>query len=114
MVGSARRHPFFLSVDYALNFCNWHLLSVECNSARRSVSKAEQKRQHAPHRAPFRCTARSSTAWVQELMLGGHYGLGPARQCGGTLGGERVNAALNPGEPAVDIAQENAGGVWDD
>jgi hypothetical protein len=29
------------------------------------------------------------------------------------LGGEPVNAALNPGEPAVDIAQENAGGVWD-
>jgi hypothetical protein len=41
-------------------------------------------------------------------MLGRHYGLGPARQCGCTLGSERVNAALNPGEPAVDIAQENA------
>ena len=27
--------------------------------------------------------------------------------------GEPVNAALDPGEPAVDVAQENAGGAWD-
>jgi hypothetical protein len=54
-----------------------------------------------------------STAWVQELMLGGHYrfATAPVRR---HLGGERVNAALNPGEPAVDIIQENAGRVWDD
>ena len=48
------------------------------------------------------------------MMLGGHYGLGPPSQRGGTLVRERVNAAFDPGEPPVDIAQKNAGRVWDD
>jgi hypothetical protein len=41
------------------------------------------------------------------LMLGGHYGLGPAQR---HPGGEPVNAAR---KLAVDVAHENAGGVWD-
>jgi hypothetical protein len=71
--------------------------------------------------APSSCivdSARNGTMlMVLHSRVGGRYRvhnrLGPARQCGCTFGGERVNAALNPGEPAVDIAQENAGGVWD-
>ena len=46
----------------------------------RSRRRSGNRSAHAPYQAPFRGTARrSSTAWVQELMLGGDYGLGPAR-----------------------------------
>jgi len=43
----------------------------------------------------------------------GHVSLGPPRERRGAFGRQRVNTPLDPGEPAVDIAQENVGGVWD-
>jgi hypothetical protein len=43
----------------------------------------------------------------------GHVSLGPARERRGAFGRQRVNAPLDPGEPAVDIAQQNAGGIGD-
>jgi hypothetical protein len=42
-----------------------------------------------------------------------HNMLGPPGERRRTFGSERVDAALNAGEPAVNIAQQNAGGVWD-
>ena len=43
----------------------------------------------------------------------GHVSLGPARERRVAFGRQRVNAPLDPGEPAVDIAQQNAGGIGD-
>ena len=43
----------------------------------------------------------------------GHNKLVPARERRGPFGRQRVNAALDPGEPAIDIAQQNAGGIGD-
>ena len=41
-----------------------------------------------------------------------HNMLGPPGERRRTFGSERVDAALNAGKPAVDIAQQNAGGIW--
>jgi hypothetical protein len=71
--------------------------------------------------APSSCivdSARNGTMlMVLHSRVGGRYRvhnrLGPARERRGAFGRQRVNAPLDPGEPAVDIAQQNAGGIGD-
>jgi hypothetical protein len=72
--------------------------------------------------SPLSCNAdggRNGTMlMVLHSRVGGHYRvhnrLGPPRERRGAFGRQRVNAPLDPGEPAVDIAQQNAGGIRND
>src|SRR5271166_2896102 len=50
---------------------------------------------------------------ANDLNNSGHNWLRPAGERRSAFRGQFVDAALNPGEPAVDVAQENIGSIGD-